>query len=201
MKQVVIIHGGDTFKSYDDYLSHLKEKKIESLDYFIGYPDWKQTFQLYLGFGGNYQVISPRMPNKQNAKYLEWQIWFEKLIPFLEDGAILVGHSLGGSFLVRYLAENRLPIRLDGIFLVAVPYDADDELTEEFAAPASFSLLSEQCANIFLYYSEDDPVVPFTELAKYQAALPQATVRTFTDRGHFFAQETFPELVEDIKGL
>ena len=198
MKQVVVIGGGDTFKSYEDYLSGLRNKKIESLDYFKGLPDWKQTLQLHLG--EDYEVIAPRMPNKQNAKYIEWQVWFEKLVPFLKSSAILIGHSLGGSFLARYLAENRLPIRLSGVSLVAAPHDADDDLTEEFAAPASLSLLSEQCDNIFLYYSEDDPVVSFVELAKYQSALPQAVTRTFIDRGHF-NQETFPELVGDIRGI
>ncbi len=39
-----------------------------------------------------------------------------------------------------------------------------------------------------------------SELAKYQAALPAATARTFSDRGHF-NQPAFPELVADIKNL
>lgn len=128
-------------------------------------------------------------------------MWFEKVVPFLRDDVILIGHSLGASFLTRYLAEEPFPVRIKATLLVAGAYSTDmEEMTEEFAAPASLALLARRGGQVFLYHSEDDLVVPFAELAKYQTALPGATTRVFSDRGHF-NQETFPELVEDIKGL
>ena len=51
--------------------------------------------------GGEYDVLLPRMPNKNNAKYLEWKIWFERMIPFLNKEIILVGYSLGASFIAN----------------------------------------------------------------------------------------------------
>lgn len=198
MKQVIVIHGGDSFPTYEAYISSLKDKIID-LDRLRPHASWKASLPGALG--SDYDVLTPTMPNASNARYDEWQIWFEKLVPFLHDDVILVGHSLGACFLTRYLAENPFPVRIAATLLVAGVYSADNaEMTEEFAAPASLALLAEQGGRIFLYHSQDDPVVPFAELAKYQAALPHATTRVFTDRQHF-NQDTFPELVADIRSL
>lgn len=199
MKQIVVIHGGDSFPTYDEYLSFLKNLKVESIDSFRAKKDWKTTLQEALG--GGYDVLLPRMPNKNNAKYLEWKFWFEKIIPFMKDGVILIGHSLGASFLAKYLAEERFPKKIRAMLLVSGPYNMSDyRPVAEFVLPDSLVRCERQCDKIFLYHSKDDPVVPFPELVKYQKALPSATARIFEDRQHF-NQETFPELVADIKSI
>ncbi len=67
------------------------------------------------------------MPNKTNAQFEEWKIWFEKFIPFLNDGVILVGHSLGGVFLAKYLSENKFPKKIGGVFLVSAVYEKNQK--------------------------------------------------------------------------
>ena len=53
---------------------------------------------------------------------------------------------------------------------------------------------------IYLIHSKDDPLVPFTQLKKYQQALPKAEAIVFENREHF-NQETFPEIIELIKSI
>ena len=199
-KQIVLIHGGDTFANYDEYLSFLNEFQIDFERYRAPSVNWKRT--LGVALGNDYEIISPDMPDKNNAKYLEWKIWFEKFVPHLDPQVILIGHSLGGIFLAKYLSENTLPKSVLATFLVAACYDDKDSdySLADFVLPDKLDNFAKQSSKIFLYHSSDDKVVPFSDLAKYQKALPNATTRTFTDRGHF-NQETFPELVEDIKGL
>ncbi|MDR3547834.1 MAG: alpha/beta hydrolase [Candidatus Pacebacteria bacterium] len=196
-EQVIAIHGGDAYATYEEYLSSLLGKVV-NLEW-LHFRDWKNSLEESLGSG--FEVVLPRMPNAQNAKYAEWKIWFEKLIPHIQDGVILVGHSLGGSFLAKYLSENIFPKKVKATFLVAAPFDMDSgrELVE-FNIVSSLDLLREQGGKIFLYHSKDDPVVAFTELAKYQQQLQEATTRVFEDRKHF-NQDQFPELVQDIKSL
>lgn len=199
MKQIVTIHGGDAFATYETYLDFLRNRKIENVEYFKGRHDWKDTLPEALG--SEYEVLLPEMPNKRNARYLEWKIWFEKLFPFLHEEVILVGHSMGACFLAKYLSEETFPNKISATFLVAGPYDQDgDRPIVEFVLPSTLADLEMQGGKIFLYHSTDDPIVNFTELAKYHAALPNATTRTFTDRGHF-NQEQFPELIVDIKSF
>ena len=195
-KQVVVIHGGDTFETYEGYLYFLKNFQIDP-DYFKN-KGWKNTLQDELG--DDFEVIAPNMPNKINAKYLEWKIWFEKFFPFLNEGVIFVGHSLGGTFLAKYLSENILPKKIKTIILIAAPLDDEnsEESLNDFALSESLKKITEQVGKIYLFHSKDDPVVPFEQADKYKNALPNSEIIAFTDRQHF-NQEHFPELVELLK--
>lgn len=198
-RQVVIIHGGDSFDTHEEYIDFLRSFEIEDLDYFRG-KSWKNTLQERLGDG--FEVIAPRMPNPLNARYAEWKIWFEKLVPFLADGVTFIGHSLGGIFLAKYLSENEFPKKVRATILLAAPFDGegDEESLADFVLPESLDLFANQGGKIFLYHSKDDPVVKYFQQAKYQKALPNAEAVTFEDREHF-NQEEFPELVECIKKI
>ncbi len=196
-RQVFTIHGGDAFATHEDFLEYIRSLAIDLS--WSQRKGWKSTLQEALG--DEYEVISPRMPNAQNASYEVWKVWFEKHIPFMRDDITLVGHSLGGIFLAKYLSENRLPVKIAGTFLVAAPFELDTEgRVMEFILPDSLALFDEQGGKIFLYQSTDDQVVPFAELSRYRRALPSAKTEVFEDRGHF-DQEQLPEIVRDIQGL
>ena len=74
-QQVVVIHGAESFLRYEDYIDSLKKSaawnRVEDFDR----KDWKANLQQVLG--DRYQVILPTMPNKKNARYLEWKIWMD----------------------------------------------------------------------------------------------------------------------------
>lgn len=197
-QRVVVIHGGNAYATYAEYIAALTSAVLDeaSLAHTSG---WKQ--ELAHELGDAYEVIAPRMPNAQNAKYREWTIWFEKHVPLLGDDVILIGHSLGGVFLARYLNERAVPMRIAGTLLVAAPYDHDGEHPlPEFAISGALDQFARQGGAITLYHSSDDPVVAYREAEKYVAALPDAQLRTFSDRQHF-NQDTFPEICADIRAL
>jgi len=197
-KQVVVIHGGDAFKTYKDYMAYLRSLRLD-LDRYRG-TGWKDSLSEKLG--NRFDVLLPRMPNPTNAKYDEWKILFDKIARLLEDNVILIGHSLGGVFLAKYLSENKFPKKILASILVAAPYDQKDieEFLGDFIVSNNLEKLRKQGGKIFIYHSEDDPVVPYIDLGKYQKALPDAVVRVFKDREHF-SQSEFPELVEEIKKI
>ena len=203
MKQIFLIHGGDTFETYGDYLKYLVNYPLD-LEKFKKLGLRKKKWEDKLGerLGEDFQIIRPEMPSKRNAKYTEWKIWFEKFIPFVNDEVILVGGSLGGIFLAKYLAENNFPKKIKAIFFLAAPFS--DNLPEyrlfSFTLPKNMERIMSQSKNIFLYHSKDDNVVPFEDQEKYKKVLPSAAMKVFEDKGHFNVEE-FPELVEDIKKL
>jgi uncharacterized protein len=200
MKQVVFVHGGEAFSKYEDFLTYLKNDTVER--YTKKVKRWHQALPDDLGEG--YEVFLPQMPNAENAKYLEWKIWFEKYLAFLEDGAILIGHSQGGYFLVKFLLENELSVKIRALYLVAAPFEPDDFGGEDGGDfrfdTTKVHNLSNKAQNIFIFHSKDDFVVPYAHALKYKAALPAAELVLFEDRVHFW-QESFPELIESIKGL
>lgn len=196
MQQVIVIHGGDSFDSYEKFIDCLKTCGV-SISSFLPRIDWKSNLQKNLG--ENFQVLLPRMPNKFNCKYGEWKIWFERMIPFLEDGVILIGHSQGGLFLVKYLSENEFPEKIKALMLVAPPHSETPEIGD-FGFSKSLENVSKQCQEIHLFQSKDDPVVPYSEAERYKKDLPVLNLHSFEDRGHFL-QEEFPEIIEKIKKL
>lgn len=201
-KQIVVIHGGTSFKTYKDYITYLKTKKID-IEKLRPHKDWKDSLKSELG--KNYEILMPRMPNGTNARYEEWKIWFERIAKVLNNGLILIGHSLGGIFLAKYLSENIFSKRIDAVILVAAPFDdtngADSlESLKDFKLPLSLKKFAQQVGKIYLVYSKNDPVVPFTHLAKYQQRLSSAAAVIFENKEHF-NQETFPEIVKLIKTI
>lgn len=197
-KQIVVIHGGNPFDTYKQYIFSLKKQKIDFEK--IKRKEWKDSLEKKLGRG--FEVILPKMPNSANSKYLEWKIWFEKLVPFLEKKIIFVGHSLGGIFLAKYLSENKFPKKILGTFLVAAPYDDKDSSYSlaDFKLKKDLSGLQKQSGMLLLYHSKDDDVVPFVDFRKYKKALPKAYFKEFQKKGHF-NQKNFSELVRDIKKI
>ncbi|MEI8067808.1 MAG: alpha/beta hydrolase [Candidatus Shapirobacteria bacterium] len=198
-QQILFIRGGDTFESYNDYISYLKNKKV-NLEKLKVRKDWKHKLQINLGEG--FEVFLPEMPNRANARYEEWKIWFEKIIPLLDENLILAGSSLGGIFLAKYLSENKINKKIKAVILVAAPFDGstNEESLVYFKLPDSLSKFAEQCENVYLIQSRDDELVLFEEVEKYKKELPNAKLVTFEDRGHF-NQEDFPEIVDLIKKI
>jgi predicted alpha/beta hydrolase family esterase len=194
MKQVLIIHGGTSFNSYEQYINSLKSNEI---DYQRLKPQnqWKQWISDQMT---DIDVLLPRFPNSNNAVYNEWKIYFEKLIPFLGNDVQLIGHSLGAMFLAKYLHEMPLRQKVRRLILISGVYDNDYTGDNGSFLVNDAKGLEQSADEIHLFHSEDDPVVPFSELAKFQADLPSAITHVFSSRGHF-NDETFPELLEILE--
>ncbi len=194
-QQVFVIHGGTAFDTYEEYISYLKAKEV-GLEKLQG-RDWKTNLQDNLG--GRYDVFLLKMPNAYNAVYKEWCIWFEKYLQLLDEGVILVGHSLGAVFLAKYLSEHDVVKKISATLLIAPPFGRDlGQPLPQFAITEPLTKFEQQGGKIVIYHSKDDPVVDFSELAHYQEQLATAETKVFEDRGHF-NMEDFPEIVGEIR--
>jgi uncharacterized protein len=162
--------------------------------------DWQATLQDALG--SKFEVLTPQMPSPETPRYAAWKSRLEESLAMLNDKSILVGHSLGGSVLLKYLSEETCQKSIAGLFIVAAPFwGADREWqSDDFAFREDFSNLL-RIPQIVLYHSRDDEVVPFSHLASFKEKLPSAIVRLLNGRGHEFNNEEFCEIVDDIKSL
>ncbi len=195
--QVFVVHGGNTFRSEDDFLDYLKNKEVSIDDY----PSWSSDY-LKSALGDGFKVIKPRMPCKENARYIEWKVYFERFFPLLDDDVVLIGNSLGGIFLAKYLSENKFPKNIISLFLVAPPFDNSipgEDLVGGFELGSDLSLLDDSANNLYLFFSSDDVVVPLDHAEKYSKKLKNANIIVFDGKnGHFNVSE-FPEIVDFIK--
>jgi len=194
--QILMIHGGMTFKSHKDYLNWLKTRKIR----LTKDPYWEADLEEK--FSKRFEIIRPRMPLQDNAKYKEWKIAFETYLPHLRKNFILIGSSLGGIFLAKYLSENKLPQKALSVFIVCAPFDNDldgEDLAGGFHLKGDLSLIEKNCKNLYLLFSEDDDVVPVAHAEKYRKKLKNAHIGIYKDKKGHFTAPTFPEILEMIK--
>ncbi len=195
--QLFLIHGGMTFKSKRDYLHFLQTREV-SVEPKVRWSDEYLTSAL----GADCDIIRPRMPLQDNAKYREWELHFERFIPHLHDDLILVGSSLGGIFLAKYLSEHTFPKRILSVYLIAPPYDNSvegEDLVGGFRLKHDLSQLEHNTKNLYLMFSKDDPVVPLSHAEKYHAKLPLAKLVVYESKGGHFQVPEFPEIVEMIR--
>src|SRR6266545_2586944 len=77
--------------------------------------------------GAGYEVLSPDMPDPDHPQYEAWATQVRKELAALDNHAILIGHSVGGSVLLKCLSEGAYPKHVAGLFLVAAPYWGKDQ--------------------------------------------------------------------------
>jgi predicted alpha/beta hydrolase family esterase len=151
--------------------------------------------------GTDYNVLYPKMPEEESSGYEPWKAQISKELAMLDGEVILVGHSVGGSMLLKYLSEESVEPPLAGIFLIATPYwgsggwQLDAFTVDEGRAAALLKALP-----VFFYHSRDDDVVPFAHLAMHAEKFPHATIREFDRRGHQFHNDV-SEVAADIASL
>lgn len=196
-KQVLIIKGGQTFENKEDFYNYLRN--IE-LDPFNKYQSWVDNITTDLG--ESYEVIIPLMPNKQSADYEAWKIWFERYLKFIKDKAIIIGFSLGATFILKYLSENDLPKKISQLHLVStcvvdeISYFSEKLNTFEFDI-SKIERIKNMCSDIHIWHSMDDNIVPILNGELVYKYLPNANFHKFMDRGHF-NQPAFIEILQVI---
>jgi predicted alpha/beta hydrolase family esterase len=147
-----------------------------------------------------FEVRYPEMPDGAAPEYRAWSDRISDELSASDGEVILVGHSLGGSILLKHLSEERVEKPIAGVFLIATPYWGTADWELEFQLREDFPVALPGEVPIFLYHSRDDEVVPFEHLALYARRLPHATVREFDGRGHQLGDD-LAEVAEDIASL
>lgn len=195
--QLFLVHGGMTFKNNKDYVKYLKTRKI----LVEKKKKWHDQY-LEKKLGKKFDIIKPRMPLQDNAKYEDWKIHFERHIPFMRNNIILIGGSLGGIFLAKYLSEKKFPKKILSAYLLCPPFDntlTGEDLAGGFSLKSDLSLMEKNCKNLYLMFSKDDDVVPVAHAEKYRKKLKKAKIIVYKSKNGHFNISTFPEIIRTIK--
>lgn len=119
--QILFIHGGGSG-------AHKEDKRLVA--------------SLRKHLGSTSEMRYPQMPKESDPDYRRWRPQIRKELASMKGNVILAGHSLGGSFLLRYLSEEKIETRVAGLFLIATPYWGGDgwryEGYEAVALPKDF---------------------------------------------------------------
>lgn len=196
--QIFVIHGGMTFKNQKDYLHFLKTREIS----LTKKDRWSDKY-LQEQLGKSCDIIRPRMPLQDNAKYSDWKIHFERHFQQLRDNIILIGFSLGGIFLAKYLSENKFPRKILATYLICPPYDntlPEEDLVGGFKLGSDLSLIEKNSERVNLLFSKNDDVVPVSHATKYARKLKNSTIVVYPHINGHFKISKFPEIIKMIRG-
>jgi predicted alpha/beta hydrolase family esterase len=185
----IIIGGGDSYQTQQDYLQALTTFEPRFSD---GISYWKTN--LITQLSDTHNVLIPRMPCVDNAKYTEWKIVFDKVLAATSQDIILVGHSLGANFLQAYLAEHQITKTIHQLHFVAGCISEGD-----FPEARDWDQVNRQAKRIHIWHSEDDHVVPYESAVYYNLKLEGSILHCFQNKGHFNGQTEFPELLDQLK--
>src|SRR5690606_41773087 len=83
---------------------------------------WGLVHYLRNELGTAYEVRAPAMPNAEDPKHENWKKRLKEEIASLRDGAVLVGHSIGGSALLILLSCEGIGKSFAKLVSLAAPH-------------------------------------------------------------------------------
>ena len=163
--------------------------------------DKKLALFLQDSLKGKYDINYPRMPDEDNPNYETYKAKINEELKKIQSKVVLVGHSLGGCFLLKYLSENKIDNDIAGMFFIATPFwGTGGWQYKGFTIDHDFASKLPAKPPVFFYHSTDDETVPFSHLALYAKKLPHAKIRKIAGRGHQLKND-LSEVVQDIMSL
>lgn len=186
MQTAIIIHG---MPDKDEYFN--VEGDSQSNSHWI---PWLQQ-QLIVN------VIStqtPDMPDAYEPNYTKWLSVFSNFK--IDENTVLVGHSCGAGFLIRYLSENN--VKVGAVFLVAPWLDTGKTLSTNFFDFEIDKDLVNKTKSINLLYSTDDYADVLGSVNTIVDSVDGINIVKFENKKHFtfgdMKTKEFPELLDLI---
>lgn len=189
MENALLIHGWKTKAEYYD-----PKKPTASNDHWF---PWL-TKQLVLR---DVNTVSIEMPN---GYYPEYSVWKRELERYdITDQTMLVGHSCGGGFLVRWLSET--DVKVGKVVLVApwLGLDTDNEpFDDSFFNFAIDPNIAEKTKSLSIVTSNNDMKGVLDSIQILRNKLVDVKFKEFKDKGHFtlssLGKQEFSELLEEL---
>ncbi|MBU2101287.1 alpha/beta hydrolase [Patescibacteria group bacterium] len=189
MKTAIILHGKPSKEGY-----YNPERGAQSNEHWLPWIQRKLLLKDYL-------AQAPELPEPYDPDYEKWRSVFERFD--INEDTILIGHSRGGAFLIRWLSENK--VKTDKVALVA-PSIRDDKKEEhgffDFEIDKEFP---NRTKGVTVLYSTDDSGSVASTVDTLKKSLEgDVEYIEFTNKGHLtfgdMGTVEFPELEKALLG-
>lgn len=188
MKNAIILHGGPSKEEYYD----LKMPSVSNAHWF----PWLQGQLLK----SDIPTATPEVPYSFDRN---WNIWNREVERFdITSKTILVGHSTGAGFFIKYLSIHP-KIEVDKVILVASWFDPYKEHTKNFFDDFEIDPnLVSRTKGVTVFYSDDDQKSVLKTVDIISEKIKGVIFKEFHNYGHFCIEDMktteFPELLQTI---
>jgi len=147
--------------------------------------DAKLVDSLRRQLGDGYEIRYPCMPDEDDPSYADWSVAIRREMTALADGAVVAGHSVGGTILINALAERPAERDLRAIVLIAAPFvGAGGWPGDEFETSHDLGAKLPLGVPVHLFQGLEDQTTPPSHADLYTTAIPQAQVHWLPGRDH-----------------
>jgi predicted alpha/beta hydrolase family esterase len=152
------------------------------------HDDWDLSLveSLRHELGDGFEVRYPRMPDEADPANATWGPAIRRELEALDEGSVVVGHSVGGTMLVHALTEPQLPApALGAIILIAAPFvGAGGWPSDELELPDDLGARLPQGVPVHLFHGLEDETAPPSHADLFARAVPQARLHRLPGRDH-----------------
>ena len=156
----------------------------------------------------NYTVIMPSFPIKENMRYNIWKETFNNYKKEIEGELIVIAHSGGNPFIIKYFKENNMNIKLyiglagfSNAFLTEGREDLDEAVKSLEPTTEEIENFKNNVEKRYCIYSDNDHIIPIDILKKHVDNL-EAKYYMIPNIGHMGNKsnlESLPKVIEIIK--
>ena len=147
--------------------------------------DDKLFDDLSRALGDGHEVRYPRMPAEDDPSYARWSAAIRREMAGLNDGAVVAGHSVGGTIMIHAIAEQPPEQELAAIVLIAAPFVGEGGWPgDEFQLPSDLGARLPRGVRVHVFHGLDDVTAPPSHADLYARAIPQAQVQRLPGRDH-----------------
>jgi predicted alpha/beta hydrolase family esterase len=151
------------------------------------YDEWdgKLVDDLRRELGDGHEVRYPRMPAEDDPSYARWSAAIRREMAHLSNGAVVAGHSVGGTIMIRAIAEQSPERKFAAIVLIAAPFVGEGGWPgDEFQLPGDLGARLPRGVRVHVFHGLDDETAPPSHADLYARAIPQAQVHRLPGRDH-----------------
>jgi predicted alpha/beta hydrolase family esterase len=191
MKNAVLIHG---MPSKDEYFDPNSPSESNA--------HWFPWLQKQLIIKG-YNTQTPDIPDSYKPDYEKWRTEFERYD--IGQQTLLVGHSAGAGFLLRWLSENN-DVKVGKLILVAPYMGFGAKIPNNFFNFKLDENLADRTKGTVIFNSDDDKsyIHRSVEQLRHNLKGPNAKYKEFQGYGHFTIEDMktveFAELLDACLG-
>lgn len=187
MKNAIILHGMPSREEYYD-------KNYPSTSNAHWVP-WLQKQLLC----NDIAAVTPEVPFSFRP---EWERWCKEVERYeITPDTLLVGHSCGGGFWVRYLSEHP-ELRVGKVVLVAPWMDPEGDEAGDFFKFTIDPDLAGRTKSLVIFHADNDMGNVHKSVATLREQIKNIGYREFHGYGHFCVEDMhtteFPELLEEL---
>jgi hypothetical protein len=168
-----------------------------------GQGEGSRPFAARLGeeLGPDHEVSFPIMPHPEEPHYEPWSERLGQILEEADEPLVVVGHSLGGSVVLKHLAEGGDSESIARLLLAETPFwGREQEWEREWALPEGWPGSETTLPRTILFHSRDDEEIPFSHLELYAKLLPDAEVHPLDGTGHLLDRGDLSEILDAIRG-